>query len=191
MKKVVVELTGTSPLSFGKYITTPKNDKESHADFEERTWKERLHVDDNKNVIIPNMMVKNVIAEAAKYRSEKIPGKRNATYTKHFEAGVMVLDNIPLGINSDSDKIIKNSQFVPSDGRRGGTTRVLKNFPTIDKGWKAKAEIFIIDETITRETFENHMRDAGAFIGIGTFRPRNNGYHGRFTTKILSWEDQD
>jgi hypothetical protein len=28
--------------------------------------------------------------------------------------------------------------------------------------------------------FEHHLHEAGKFIGIGRFRPRNNGFYGRF-----------
>ena len=53
-------------------------------------WRERLHVNSDGYVFIPPMAFKNCISEIAKYRSDKIPGKRNATYTKHFESGVLV-----------------------------------------------------------------------------------------------------
>ena len=32
---------------------------------------------------------------------------------------------------------------------------------------------------------------ACGFIGLGRFRPRNNGVYGRFDVKIISWEKED
>ena len=32
------------------------------------------------------------------------------------------------------------------------------------------------------------LREAGKFIGIGRFRPRNNGYYGRFDVESVDWK---
>jgi len=55
MKTFVATLKSTSPLSFSRYYAqeVPKKDKESAADFEERTWRHRLHVTDDGFVLIP------------------------------------------------------------------------------------------------------------------------------------------
>ena len=187
MKQATVKLTGKSPLSFSKHINEERPDRESHGDFEDRTWSERMHYDEKENVFIPPMMIKNALSEAAKYRSEKIPGSGMATFTKHFEAGIMVLDAIPLGIKKKDVK--KETLYVPSDGRRGGTKRVNRHFPKIPEGWKGEVKIYVIDEKITRDVLQRHLNEAGNFIGLGRFRPRNNGYYGRFDAEITKWED--
>jgi hypothetical protein len=46
-----------------------------------------------------------------------------------------------------------------------------------------------LDDTITEEVFKLHIEQAGQFIGLGSFRPRNNGYYGRFKVKIKKFED--
>ena len=40
-------------------------------------------------------------------------------------------------------------------------------------------------ETITLSVFRKHLEEAGKFIGIGRFRPRNNGFYGRFEVKEI------
>ena len=40
---------------------------------------------------------------------------------------------------------------------------------------------------ITEEVFRYHLEQAGTFIGIGRFRPRNNGYYGRFKLDSMEW----
>ena len=46
---------------------------------------------------------------------------------------------------------------------------------------------FVLDETITEDVFLNHLTQAGQFIGIGRFRPRNNGFYGRFAVDKVEW----
>jgi len=186
MKTVKVKITGKSPLSFSKFVQTPKLEKESHAAHDERTCRERMNYDAEGMVFVPPMMFKNALSEAAKYRGEQIPGKGKSNYTKHFEAGIFVNEPMPLEVHKDDVAI--ESLYVPSDGRRGGTTRVVKNFPKIEE-WGGSVTLYILDEIITKDVLERHLTDAGNFIGVGRFRPRNNGYYGRFDAEILEWKD--
>jgi len=161
------------------------SDKEAKDDYERRTWRERLHYDRKKGeVFIPPMMLKNCLSGAAKYLSMRVPGSGKATFTKHFEAGVLVQDLLFLGIKKDD--VEGETLFVPSDGKRGGGSRVMKTFPIIHE-WSGEAVFYILDETITKEVFLYHLEEAGKFMGLGRFRPRNNGYYGRFSVKSLSW----
>lgn len=186
MRLATCELESMSPYSQSRPVATGKTRDETHDEHEERTWRERAHTDAEGIVFIPPMALKNCLAEAAKYKSIQIPGKGKATYTKHFEAGIMVLDPVSLGVSIDD--VRRNKIFVPSDGRRGGGHRVWKSFPTIDQ-WKATARIYVLDDVIDEEVFRQHLEDAGQFIGIGSFRPRNNGFFGRFRVTKISWSN--
>jgi hypothetical protein len=53
--------------------------------------------------------------------------------------------------------------------------------------WSGDVEFMVLDEIIDNETFETHLKDAGQFIGVGRFRPRNNGYYGRFSVEKVVW----
>jgi hypothetical protein len=186
MKRAVVSLKSVSPYSQSKYYDMPKKEKEGPGDYEERTWRERCHVDGDGHIIIPPMAFKNGIAECAKFLSVQIPGRGKATYTKHFEAGIMVQSPIVL---PDLKKDVHGEWlFVPASGKRGDGKRVKKCFPVIPQ-WHGTVEFFVIDDTITEEPFRYHMEQAGQLIGIGRFRPRNNGYYGRFQVVKLSFED--
>jgi hypothetical protein len=206
MKVATVEIESVqgSPYSAGRYYVAefPKGDKESNDAHEKRTWRNRLHVADGKRVesgkdetresflegpvVIPPMAFKVCLAEAAKYLNISIPGQGKATYTKHFEAGVLVLEGITLAVKASEVK--SAAVHVPSDGKRGGTKRVMKYFPTIPT-WKGTLTVHILDEKITKEVFGKVFNEAGKFIGIGTFRPRNNGLNGRFKVTVKTWED--
>lgn len=184
MKRAICKLKSASPYSQSKYIQERKSKDETHADFEKRSWYQRCHWNEAGRMFIPPMSFKNCIAEAAKYKTIQIPGKGKSTYTKHFEAGVMVTQPLVLDVTRES--VQHEWLHVPSDGRRGGTTRVEKCFPMVPS-WSGTVEFLILDEIITEEVFKEHLDDAGSFIGIGRFRPRNNGYYGRFEVVEMVW----
>lgn len=184
MKTAVTILESISPYSQSKFYQTPKKDKESSADYEARTWRDRLHSTDAGYVFMPPMCFKNCLSEAAKFLSIQIAGKGKSTYTKHFEAGVLVTEGATLPIKKDD--VEGEWMFVPADGKRGSGKRVQKCFPVI-RQWSAAVTWYVMDETITEKVFEQHLEQAGLFIGLGRFRPRNNGFYGRFSVKSVKW----
>jgi hypothetical protein len=122
MKTAICTLKSTSPYSQGRYHETPKKDKELHADYEERTWRDKLHtLPETGQVFIPPMSFAVSIKEAAKYLNIQIPGKGKSTFTKNFDAGIMVTE--PLLIDAYKDSVLCEKVFVPADGRRGGRVR--------------------------------------------------------------------
>lgn len=182
-----VTLESASPYSQGRAYEVDKLDKEGGDAYDLRTWRERCHVNADGHVIIPGTQIKQALSAAAKYLAMQIPGKGKATYTKHFEAGVMVLGEIVLAVKKHDVPCEK--LYVPSDGRRGGTTRVFRRFPRID-AWKGSIDILVADPTITEDVLRKHLDAAGLFIGLGRFRPRNNGYYGRFNVRGIKWQEQ-
>lgn len=191
MRTATAHLESISAYSQSRHYDAPKLGRstgsvtESAKDYEERTWRERCHVDKDGYVVIPPMAFKNCVSEIAKYLSVQIPGKGKATYTKHFEAGVMVLEGLTLPIKKVD--VHGDWLFVPASGRRGDAKRVLKCFPIIHQ-WAGPVVFHVLDDVISEKVFEQHLRDAGNFIGIGRFRPRNNGYFGRFRVNKVDWE---
>jgi hypothetical protein len=187
MKSYQITLQSKSPYSQGRHYSreaVPLLEKEGADAYERRTWRNRIHKDKDGRVFIPPMAIKNCLAEAAKFLSMQIPGKGKATYTKHFEAGVMVID--PIGLPILADEVPGEELFVPADGKRGSGRRVTRWFPLIEE-WRGSTVIHVIDETITADVLRKHIIEAGNLIGIGRFRPRNNGYYGRF--KLESMEE--
>jgi hypothetical protein len=185
MVTVKVVLKSASPYSQCRPIQSKKHQGELDDVFEERSWRERIHQNEKGEVFIPPMALKNCLSEVAKYLSETIPGKGKATYTKHFEAGLLIVDPIMLGVKAD--KVNGERLFVPADGRRGGGKRVWKTFPVI-ASWEGEATIYIMDIVLAdkSEKVRQYLEYAGKFIGMGRFRPRNNGFYGRF--EVVSFE---
>lgn len=185
MATAIATLRSISAYSQSRHYTTPKLEKESARDYEERTWRDRLHTNKVGEVFIPPMSFKNALSEAAKFLGIQIPGKGKSTYTKHFEAGVLVVDPLALGVRKDD--VPGEWLFVPSDGVRGSGKRVDKCFPVIHQ-WGGQVTFHVLDETITKDVFLHVLTEAGKFIGIGRFRPRNNGFYGRFAVDKLEWD---
>lgn len=185
MRIALANLESASPYGQSKPILEKKTRDETHEQFEERSWKQRCHTDKDGLLFIPPTAFKNCLAEAAKYKSIQIPGKGKSTYTKHFEAGVMCTKPVSLGMHIDEVKSVR--LFVPADGKRGSGKRVWKYFPFVEE-WKAEVEFIVLDEMIDNDVFQQHLVDAGQFIGIGYFRPRNNGYWGRFGVDKITWK---
>ena len=179
MLNVTCDIIGVTPFSFGAPIQSKKETGENHDSFEERTWRERMHVNASGECYIVPGALKNCLAEVAKYLSETVPGKGKSTYTKHFEAGIICSEPMMLGVQGDD--VEGERVFVPSDGRRGGTTRVWKTFPVLPT-WKTQASFIVVDPMLIDkpEKMHEYLSHAGKFIGMGRFRPRNNGYYGRF-----------
>jgi hypothetical protein len=184
MKSYRATLKSKSPYSQSRHYEVPKLEKEGAGDYDKRTWRSRMHVDEHGEVYIPPMAIKNCLSEAAKFLGIQIPGKGKSTYTKHFEAGVMVVDKIAIGFKAAD--VQGEALFVPASGKRGDGKRVVRIFPFIQE-WTGETVIHVMDETITADVLLQHLKEAGNLIGIGRFRPRNNGYYGRFT--VASFEE--
>jgi len=194
MKTATVKLTSASPYSQSRLFTkheVPPLEKESAGDYDARNWRHHQHADTNGNIYIPPMALKNALMECAQYLGEKIAGKGQATWTKHFTAGILCSD-IVLVRDMKGDLIHKDSTTCESfmchaNGKRGSGTRVSRTFPVI-REWQAEATFYILDETITEDVFARYMSEAGKFIGVGRFRPRNGGFYGRFFAEVTGWQ---
>lgn len=184
-KIAIATLKSVAPYSQSRAHETPKLAKETHDDYEQRTWREKAHYDAS-GVFIPPMSFKMALDAASKYLSLQIPGRGKATYTKHFASGVLVLEPLHLGIQKD--KLLGDRIHANADGVRGSGKRVWRWFPRVDS-WRGDVEFHIYDDAITKEVFEKVLTEAGRFIGIGRFRPQNGGFYGRFTVEKVRWKE--
>lgn len=158
--------------------------KETKADYEERTWRNKCHTMPDGKVFIPPMSFKMGLDKSAKMLGRQIPGKGKATYTKFFLSGVLVMEPVVLPYTIDDAQ--KDRIFANADGVRGSGKRVWKNFPRFDS-WKADVPFHVLSDEITKDIFEEHLIQAGGFVGVGRFRPENGGFYGRYTVKKIKW----
>jgi hypothetical protein len=138
------------------------------------------------------MMFKKSLDSACKHSGKKISGRGKSTYTSKFERGCVPSGHFVLtdlnGVPLLKQNIPGQELFVPSDGVAGSGKRVTKWFPFIEK-WKATGEFTILDNIIDEETFEEMLKIAGTFVGLGRWRPQNSGLYGRFAVKDVVWTE--
>lgn len=178
-------LKSVAPYSQSRMHDTPKLEKEGADEYEQRTWRNRLHVDAAGQVFIPPMAFKNCLAGAAAFLRQRIPGKGQSEYGKHFLAGVLVTEGLVLPIKPEA--VVGERLYLNADGKRNGKTRVWRTYPRIAE-WEGEVTYYVLDDTIPKDVFERHLRESGRYIGIGRFRPANGGFYGRFEIERIRWE---
>lgn len=182
----IASLRSIAPYSQSRHHSEPAMEGENPVEYEIRTWARRLHVNDAGNVFIPPGAFTNSLLEAAQFLSIQVPGRGKATYTKHFQAGVRVIE--PLVLSLKPTDVRAEELFLNADGKRGGGRRVVRYYPRIDS-WDGTVTYWVTDPTICRDVFERVLDASGTLIGIGRFRPRNLGFYGRFEVKSLTWKE--
>lgn len=187
MKVARARLRSVSPFSMSKKHEVPEKDKEGKDAYEERTWRERCNTDAEGHLVISPMAFANNIKSAAQYLGIKVPGKGQNLYTKYFQAGVLVTEGVTLPVTKA--EVEGERLFVPSDGKRGGGTRVMRTFPLV-REWSGEVTYYVLDNIITEAVFRQTLDYAGNIIGIGRFRPQNQGYYGRFKVEAFEWVEE-
>ena len=183
-----VDLESISPMTQSRHYEVDKIGRESHGDYEKRTWRERMHRDETGQLFIPPMALKKALEGAASFLGHKVPGRGQKAYASFFKSTVLIMDEIKLGINYLD--VPSESLFVPSDGKPGSGTRVTKIFGRINP-WKGTAKVYLCDETIGNDVFAEHIKIAGQFVGLGMFRPERGGFFGRFAVKGIRWSEAE
>lgn len=182
MRVYLVSLQSVTPYFQSRNYTMDEGEakrlsKEGPDDWEKRTWMHRTHLNQDGQLIIPASAIQKAIVDGAGYLSEKIPGRGNEKWTKHFASGILIPEDIVLpGRRENVDGLWLH---LPADGRRGGGKRVWKRMPFIP-AWNADIAIYILDEILTEEIVRRVIEHAGQFIGIGQNRPQQRGTSGRF-----------
>ena len=184
MKTCTATLVALSPYSSSRAHETEKVNGETADAYEQRTWANKAHVDNGK-VFIPPMGFKMGLDRAAKMLGLQIPGKGKSTYTKFFESGVLCTEPVFIG---DVSEIKCERVYANADGIRGSGKRVWRLFPRFD-GWRADVTFHVLAPEITKEVFEKHLTQAGAFVGIGRFRPEKGGFFGRYKVEKTVWAE--
>jgi hypothetical protein len=188
MRTATATLKSASPYSQSKEYASeiPKLNGETPEAYDIRTWREHCHTTPEGNIFISPMAFKFALAAGAKMLGIKIPSKRGATMTKYFDSGVLVME--PLVLPDKKDAVPFDKIYAHANGKRGSGTRVWRRFPRIDH-WTGKVAFHVLADEITPEAFEEALRQAGAFIGIGRFRPESpiGGFYGRFEVASISW----
>jgi len=186
LKLATATLVSTAPYSQSRSYDREieRLPRETADAYEQRTWRNKCHTLPDGKVFIPPMAFKMAVDNAAKMLGRQIPGKGKSTYTKFFLSGVLVMTPVVLPLTKDETKL--DMIYANSDGVRGSGKRVWRNFPRVDE-WQADVPFHVLADEITPDVFEEHLKQAGAFVGIGRFRPQSGGFYGRFEVKKIDW----
>jgi len=187
MRTARLSLESLAPYSQSKPIMSEKEKGETDHQFQERTWREHLHVNRDGKIFIPPKAFKDSFGTAARYAGLKVEGNRNATYTKYFEAGVQVTQGLVLPYTPNDDVIecewiYAHSQ--PTRPNQGG--RVWRAYPTIPT-WSGELSVLVVADEVPEHIFGHVVQYAGNIIGIGRYRAENRGYYGRFRVNEIQW----
>lgn len=187
------ELNGFGPLLFGKQIFEQKRDDETHDAFESRIWREKAAVNDAGHVIVQAEAVHKSLVFAGSWLSLKVPGGGKKTFTKLFLCGLVChvpeLEVLKNGKPITRDDLEELPLSVPSDGKKGGSKRVIRRFPRVMPPWTVNAQLLLLAEPITEDIFIRHARAAGMFDGLGSMRIGTGGPNGMWRPDALSYTD--
>lgn len=176
-------LESISPYCQSRYHDEPKLEGETPDAYDLRTWRSHMHVK-NGTVHIPAKAIHDALSSGAKYSKRQIPGQGKATWTAKFAAGIALLDDIDLAVDTASVDCVP--VYCHSSGKPGTGSRVLRRFPIVPR-WRATFDVNILDPIITQQIFTEMLEQAGMFVGIGQNRPENRGVHGRFRVIEVEW----
>lgn len=190
MKICTAALKSATPYSASREHGTPKLEKETHDVYDIRTWRERLHFDEDEHAFIPGMAFKQALDKAVSMLGIQIPGRGKATYTKHFLAGCIVESDVHL--SQGGKPIMKGDAqmqriYANADGKRGSGKRVFRHYPVIPQ-WEGAARFVLLDEQITKDVFERCLQECGRYVGVGRWRAEVGGMNGRFSVTKFAWE---
>lgn len=125
---------------------------------------------------IPADQIRGSLIGAGTYMKAKVGGRSKSMKTIVAATFIPTPDQI---IIPDYDCIDKRSAV-----NRNIKARVLVLRPkwTI---WEASFTLNVHEDTITKEAVKELLTYAGNYVGIGSFRPTNNGMFGRFEVVTL------
>lgn len=165
------------------------------------TWIGCLYLDGG-NVVIPSDNLMTMLREGG----TKCPTGKRGTFKRQTQSGIIVdqvgwqliTKNGPIS-SSDIDELIKCNDFKKHEEAvkdlgfclfvkrsKIGTGKHIRVRPRFDT-WSCQGTITVLDETITDRVLGDILTHAGAFAGLGDWRPsspKSPGPFGKFTVEI-------
>ncbi len=120
---------------------------------------------------IPSDQIRGALINAGSYLKAKVGGRSKSMKVIVAATFIPTPNEILL---PDYDAIDKRSAV-----NRNVKARVITVRPKWTN-WKITFTLQIHEDTITKETITQLLEYAGKYVGIGSFRPTNNGMFGRF-----------
>ena len=180
MKKYKVKIVGKTPymqhrMDDQKLEEWEKNRKliiERDDVAKEDSVRAEFHsYNDKDGFYIPSEHIKGALINAGAMVKSKVGNSKKSM--KNIVAGMFFIDQ-------DKMRLPKNYVIDKRSAvNRNIKARVISIRPKWEE-WKAEFDLAVDNDTITIETIKEIVVNAGNYIGIGSFSPRNNGMFGRF-----------
>jgi len=172
MKKINVEIEGTTPLLMNRFLDKQLADKikKRTGAVKEIPPEEKLYLTEKGKPYVPSLYLEGCLRESAK--QFKIPGKGKATYSKIVGATVSV----------EPGCIVIDGGWEPfriaavNPNTRG---RVMVTRPMFNE-WSLSFDVICEDESVDINSIQNILEHGGKFVGIGDWRPDKKGKFGKF-----------
>jgi hypothetical protein len=173
MEKIKVTIEGTTPLLFNRFrdVQIEGKSKKRTGAVAESDIEDKLYLDEEENVCLPSVYLKNSISEASK--QFKIVGKGKSTYSK-LVASTIEIEPFMILLNTNNYEVFRISAVNPMTRGRMMTER-----PKFSK-WSASFEIVLNDSAIPVSVLNEILEHAGKYVGIGDWRPQTKGMFGKF-----------
>lgn len=123
---------------------------------------------------IPADQIRGALIAAGSYMKAKVGGRSKSMKVIVAATFVPTPDQI---LMPDYDAIDKRSGV-----NRNVKARIIVIRPKWTK-WEASFVLNVYEDTISEATVRELVNYAGSYVGIGSFRPTNNGMFGRFVMK--------
>lgn len=181
MKEITTTWTGIRPLVMhngelanpvGRFSRAIKEisgkRKKTEADFEAMARLEfegGLYWDEQEGAVVPSDCLEACIQGGAK----------KSKLGKDVQAAVFVRDAVVV-LRYDGprsiDKMYSDRRFVLQKGVKVTTSRIIRTRPMFPTGWSVTFTLEYDEEIINEAALQRAMRDAGALVGLGDWRPK-------------------
>ena len=129
---------------------------------------------DEEGFYIPSEQIRQAMINAGALTKSKVGNAKKSM--KNIVAAMFYIEPEKIRLNAD----------VVVDKRSAVNRNIKARIITIRPRWNVWEVKFILkvdNDTITSETIKQIITHAGDYIGIGSYRPQNNGQFGRFNLK--------
>ncbi|MEM4591741.1 MAG: hypothetical protein QW555_07935 [Nitrososphaerota archaeon] len=181
MEQIKVTITGVPPGLLFHRLSPEMEEKMSRArnnatreEIERNNCHLYIYYNSEGRPSIPSIWLINSLKQAA--AEVKIPGRGKKTYKNLVGAGFILIQPDMIPLESDGWTIYAAPVVVQR-------ARIIRHRPLFPQ-WRAMFTIIFDEQHFTQKLIEELLQYAGAFVGIGDYRPQRGGPFGRFTTQF-------
>lgn len=174
-------IRGISPLAWTKFVDSKRDDENGKA-YEERVWRQKVHVQDGL-VAIPSLGLRDSFATGGK----DISIGKGAARAKNLIKTATVPTTAFYVTDKSVDDLRAEWRQMPSNPGRDSGTRVAKIIPMLDK-WECSFSLAVMDDRLTEELLRTAIARGGLMCGVGALRVEGGGVLGRYELVELTLE---